>query len=75
MKVTSVVVDNDLKRLCFLYDRVEAHVRALQVLGIQCESCGKLLVPFVMVEHESNNLESYRSTRMELECSVKGLRL
>ena len=48
VKVTSVTVDNDLKRLCFLYDRVEAHVRALQALGKQCEWCGRLLFPFVM---------------------------
>ena len=48
VKVAAVTVDNDLKRLRFLYDRVEAHVRALQALGIQCESYGKLLVPLLM---------------------------
>ena len=48
MKVAPVTVDNDLKRLRFLYARVEAHVRALQALGIQCESYGKLLVPLLM---------------------------
>ena len=48
VKVAAVTVDNDLKRLRLLYDRVEAHVRALQALGIQCESYGKLLVPLLM---------------------------
>ena len=48
VKVATVAVDNDLKRLRFLYDRVEAHVRALQALRIQCESYGKLLVPLLM---------------------------
>ena len=48
VKVAAVTVDNDLKRLRFLYDRVEAHVRAPQALGIQCESYGKLLVPLLM---------------------------
>ena len=48
VKVAAVTVDNDLKRLRFLYDRVEAHVWALQALGIQCESYGKLLVPLLM---------------------------
>jgi len=35
VKVATVTVDNDLKRMRLLYDRVEAHVRALQTLGIQ----------------------------------------
>ncbi|XP_044184810.1 uncharacterized protein LOC122964955 [Acropora millepora] len=48
VKVAAVTVDNDLKRLRLLYDRVEAHVRALQALGIHCESYGKLLVPLLM---------------------------
>ena len=48
VKVAAVTVDNDLKRLRFLYDRDEAHVRALQALGLQCESYGKLLVPLLM---------------------------
>ena len=48
MKVAAVTVDNELKRLRLLYDRVEAHVRALQALGIHCESYGKLLVPLLM---------------------------
>ena len=48
VKVAAVTVDNDLKRLRFLYDRVEAQVRALQALGIQCESYGKLLLPLLM---------------------------
>ena len=48
VKVAAVTFDNDLKCPCFLYDRVEAHVRALQALGIQCESYGKLLVPLLM---------------------------
>jgi len=47
VKVAPVTVDNDLKRLRFLYDRVQGHVRALQGLGIQCESYGKLLVPLL----------------------------
>lgn len=48
VKVAAVTVDNDLKRLRLLYDRVEAHVRALQALGIHSESYGKLLVPLLM---------------------------
>jgi len=44
VKAAEVTVDNDLKRLCLLYDRIEAHVRALQALGVHCESYGKLLV-------------------------------
>ena len=48
VKVAAVTVDNNLKRLRFLYDRVEAHVRALQALGIQCESYGKILVLLLM---------------------------
>jgi len=48
VKVAAVTVDNDLKRLRFLYDRIKAHVRALQALGIQCESYGELSVPFLM---------------------------
>ena len=48
VKEAAVTVDNDLKRPRFLYDQVEAHVRALQALGIQCESYGKLLVPLLM---------------------------
>ncbi|KAK2546895.1 hypothetical protein P5673_033374 [Acropora cervicornis] len=48
VKVAAVTVDNDLKRQRLLYDRVEAHVRALQALGIHCESYGKLLVPLLM---------------------------
>ena len=39
---------NHLRRLRLLYDRVEAHVRALQVLGINSESYGKLLIPLLM---------------------------
>ena len=48
MKVAAVTADNDLKRLRVLYDRVEAHVRALQALGIGSDSYGKLLVPLLM---------------------------
>jgi len=76
VKVAPVTVDNDLKRLRFLYDRVEAHVRALQTLGIQCESYGETLgspsYGKTTPKHASNNLESYRSTQMGLGCSVKG---
>jgi len=48
VKAAEVIVDNDLKWLRLLYDRVEAHVRALLSLGIHCESYGKLLVPLLM---------------------------
>ena len=54
MKVAAVTVDNDLKRLRLLYDRVEAHVRALQALRIHCESYGKFLVPLLMEKLPSN---------------------
>ena len=48
VKLAAVTVDNDLKRLRFLYDRIEAHVRALQALGIDSGSYGKLLIPLLM---------------------------
>ena len=48
VKVAVVAVHNDVKRLHLLYDRVKAHVRALQALGIHCESYGKLLAPLLM---------------------------
>ena len=38
VKVSAVSEDNDLRRLRLLYDRVEAHVRASQALGINSES-------------------------------------
>ena len=38
VKVSAVSEDNDLRRLRLLYDRVEAHVRALYALGINSES-------------------------------------
>ena len=47
-KVSAVSAYNHLRRLRLLYDRVEAHVRALQVLGINSESYGKLLIPLLM---------------------------
>ncbi|RMX58060.1 hypothetical protein pdam_00013438 [Pocillopora damicornis] len=37
--------DNNSRSLRFLYDQVEAHVRALQALGINSES---LLMPLLM---------------------------
>ena len=43
--VSAVSADNDSRSLRFLYDRVEAHVRALQALGINSES---LLMPLLM---------------------------
>ena len=45
MKLAAVTADDDLKRLRFLYDRVEAHVRAL---GIGSDLYGKLLVPLLI---------------------------
>ena len=45
VRVSDVSADNDLRRLRFLYDRVEAHVRALQTLAINSES---LLMPLLM---------------------------
>ena len=48
VRIAAVTVDNDLKCLRSLYDRVEALVRAPQALGIQCESYGKLLVSLLM---------------------------
>ena len=37
-----------MRRLRLLCGRVEAHVRALQALGINSESYGKLLIPLFM---------------------------
>ena len=48
VKLAAVTADDGLKRLRFLYDRVEAHVRALQALGIGSDSYGKLLVSLLM---------------------------
>ena len=48
IRETAVTVDNDLKRLRLLYDRVKAPVQALQALGIHSESYGKLLVLLLM---------------------------
>ena len=48
VKIASVTSDNDLKRLRQLYDKVEAHIRALQALGVECQSYGKLLIPLLM---------------------------
>ena len=45
VRVSAVSADNDSRSLRFLYDQVEAHVRALQALGINSES---LLMPLLM---------------------------
>ena len=47
VKVAAVTVDNDLKRLCLLYDRVEAHIRALQALGYTVSRMGNFWSPFL----------------------------
>ena len=47
MKVAAAI-NHDLKRLRVFCDGVEAHVRALQALGIHCEPYGKLSVPRLM---------------------------
>ena len=44
VKIAAVTSGSNLKRLRELYDQVEAHVRALQALGVESGSYGKLLI-------------------------------
>ena len=48
VKLSPIASDEDLRRLRQLYDQVESHVRALQALGIDKDSYGKLLVPLLL---------------------------
>ena len=52
--VKIAAVTSDLKRLRELYDQVEAHVRALQALGVESGSYGKLLIPLLMEKLPTN---------------------
>lgn len=71
VKVSAI---NDLRRLRLLFDRlrVEAHVRDLQALGMNSETCGKLLIPLhsngkVASEYAFVNFKGRRSTRRDLD--------
>ena len=48
VKIAAVASDSNLKRLRELYDQVEARICALQPLGVESESYGKLLIPLLM---------------------------
>ena len=48
VKLSPVASDEDLRCLRQLYDQVDSHVRALQALGIDKDSYGKLLVPLLL---------------------------
>ena len=52
--IAAVASDSNLKRLRELYDQVEAHIRALQALGVESESYGKLLIPLLMEKLPAN---------------------
>ena len=54
VKIAAVTSDSNLKRLRELYDQVEAHVRALQALGVESGSYGKLLIPPLMGKLPTN---------------------
>ena len=54
VKIAAVTSDSNLKCLRELYDQVEAHVRALQALGVESGSYGKLLVPLLMEKLPTN---------------------
>ena len=54
VKIAAVTSDSNLKRLRELYDQVEAHVRALQALGVESGSYGKLLIPILMEKLPTN---------------------
>ncbi|CAB4040850.1 PREDICTED: uncharacterized protein LOC107340613, partial [Paramuricea clavata] len=50
LKITSLNVSNDVKKLRQMYDKVETHVRGLQALEVPTESYGSLLVPILMTK-------------------------
>ena len=54
VKIAAVTSDSNLKRRRELYDQVEAHVRALQALGVESGSYGKLLIPLLMEKLPTN---------------------
>ena len=54
VKIAGVASDSNLKRLRELYDQVEAHIRALQAIGVESESYGKLLIPLLMEKLPAN---------------------
>ena len=54
VKIAAVTSDSNLKRLRELYDQVEAHVRALQALGVESGSYGKLLIPLLIEKLQTN---------------------
>ena len=54
VKIAAVAFDSNLKRLRELYDQVEAHIRALQAIGVESESYGKLFIPLLMEKLPAN---------------------
>ena len=54
VKIAAVASDSNLKRLRELYGQVEAHIRALQAIGVENESYGKLLIPLLMEKLPAN---------------------
>ena len=66
VKIAAVASDNNLKRLRELYDQDEAHIRALQAIGVESESYGKLLIPLLM-EKLPSNLRLIKSRSIDKE--------
>ena len=54
VKIAALTSDSNLKRLRELYDQVEAHVRALQALGVESGSYGKLLIALLIEKLQPN---------------------
>ena len=54
VKIAAVASDSNLKRLRELYDKVEAHIRTLQAIGVESESYGKLLITLLMEKLPAN---------------------